>query len=136
LPVDAARLTEPPWQNVVGPPGVIVTTGVGPFTVTTAEPVPDAEQYASVTVAVYVLVEVGETVRVTNEPVTALNVTPSDHTTENGAVPVKSARITAEPFPQYDVEPLTTTVGRGHGVSITIGSDVFEQPVEFVTVTV
>ena len=40
---EAVRVTEPPLQNVVGPEGVIVTTGVG-FTVTTVPEAAEAVQ--------------------------------------------------------------------------------------------
>lgn len=43
VPADAVSITEPPAQNVVGPPAVIVAVGNG-FTITVAVPVCACEQ--------------------------------------------------------------------------------------------
>ena len=51
---EAVNTTEPPFQNVVGPDGVMVTTGVG-LTVTTVPEAAEAVQpFTSVIVTLYV----------------------------------------------------------------------------------
>jgi hypothetical protein len=135
LPSGASSVTEPPAQNVAGPLAMTVGAGGGAVTVMTAEPVALLpEQFASAMVAVYVRVDAGETTRSANDAVIPLCVTPSDQITVNGATPVRSVRMVADPVPQYAADPLTTPVGRGSTVTTT-GSEVFEHPEAFVMVT-
>ncbi len=62
---------------------------------------------------VYVVVAEGLTLRVTGEEATFDCVTPSDHTTVQGPVPVTVAWIVAEDPAQMAAEPETTAAGMG-----------------------
>jgi hypothetical protein len=118
VPVNTAVIiAELPLQITVEP----LTTEVGRgFTVIPALPVRSlacAAHFESVrAVTVYVVVTEGLTLRVAGLGATAVCVTPSDHVTFHGPVPVNTAVIVAELPLQIVLEPLTTDVGRGFTV--------------------
>lgn len=79
------------------------------------------------------VVAAGLTLRVAGEAATFDWVTPSDHTTVQGPVPVSAAWIVAEPPGQIAPPPETAAVGRTRTVPVVVaGADV--QPLT-VTVT-
>ena len=112
VPVSVAVTVEEPPAQIVALP---LTTAVGfAFTVTTALPVAVPLHSASVRlVIVYVVVDAGETVRVTLVSFTSVCVRPSLHVIVNGPTPVSVAVTVAEPPAQIAVVPLTTAAGRG-----------------------
>jgi hypothetical protein len=63
-------------------------------------------------------------------------VTPSDHVTVHGAVPVSDAWIVAEEPAQTEADPLTAAVGRGLTVTVTAALFVETHPLASVTVSV
>src|SRR6266571_2945992 len=85
-------------------------------------------------VTVYVVVAAGETLRVVVDVAMPFCVTPSDHVTDHGAVPVRLAWIVWGADGQPLALPLTVAVGRARRVT-TVAADVPLQPFAFVTVT-
>jgi hypothetical protein len=84
---------------------------MGPSTVTVALPdvVPDPKASENA-VRVYVVVEPGETVLAAGETVTPLCVTPSDHVSDQGGVPVRAAWIAVDAPAQIVAVPDTVAV--------------------------
>src|SRR5207248_1994447 len=96
-----------------------LTVGIG-LTVMTALPVRSAGKAVHLlsvnAVTVYVVVTNGLTDRVAGLVGTAVCVTPSDHVTFHGPVPVNAAEIVTDPPLHIGAVPLTTDVGRGFRV--------------------
>ena len=118
------RATEPPAQNVVGPPAVIVGVAGVAFVVTTVVAEVALQPLALVTVTV-------------NEPeaVTLIDcvVAPFDH---EYALPLDAVSVT-EPPVQKVVAPEAVIVGAGSGFTVTaVAGDVALQPFASTTVTV
>jgi hypothetical protein len=116
-------VTEPPLQNVVGPPAVIVGVGGFAFTVTAVAGDVALQPFALVTVTV-------------NEPeaVTLIDcvVAPFDHEYE---LPLDAVSVT-EPPAQNVVGPEAVIVAAGSGLTVTfVAADVAVQPFALATVT-
>ena len=133
-PPDPVRGVEDPAPIVADPEATAVGSGL---TVTVALPEDVPEHAASETaVTVYVVVEAGLTARVAGLAPIPDCVTPSDHVTVHGAVPVRAAWIVADEPAQTDVDPLTAAVGRAFTVTVTAALLVETHPLPSVTVNV
>jgi len=122
-PAGAVSVTEPPSQNVVGPPGVIVGVAGFTLTVTLVGALVALQPFAFVTVTLY-------------EPlvVTLIDcvVAPVDHEYDAAA----GAVSVTEPPAQNVVGPLGVIVEVGNGFTVTeVAALVALQPFAFVTVT-
>ena len=121
-PAPALSATLPPWQNVVGPLGVITGAGSG-FTVTAAN-VEAEHPLAFAVVTIYVPVEL---------TVMDCVVAPFDHRYETKPVPASS--VTLPPW-QKVVGPFGVITGEGRGNTVTIAKVEAEHPPAFAVVTV
>jgi hypothetical protein len=130
MPPEPDSGVEVPAQISAVPPASAVGRG---RTVTVALPVSVPAQCASFTdVRVYVVVAAGLTLRVAGEARTFDCVTPSDHTTVHGPVPVSAAWIVAEPPGQTAPPPETVAVGSVRTVAVVVAA----ADVQALTVTV
>ena len=124
----AVKTTDPPAQNVVGPPGVIVAVADG---LTVTEAVVEAVHPAAF-VTLYVIVAEPAATPVTTPVVltVAIAVLLDDH------VPpvVELANVVVDPAHTFDDPVIAATIGNGLTVT-TVACEVKEQPDAFVTVT-
>ena len=133
-PPDPDSGADAPAQISAEPPAEAVGRG---FTTTAALPDAVPAQCASLSaVTVYVVVPAGDTERVAGDAATPDCVTPSDHVTVQGALPVKAAWTIVAPPGQIAAEPETAAVGFGSTVTVTDGALFEVQPFASVTVSV
>ena len=117
-PPDPESGVAAPAQIAAEPDAAAVGRGL---IVTTALPEALPAQFASETaVTVYVVVAAGLTERVAGEAATPLCVTPSDHVTLQGPVPVSAAEIVVAPPAQIAAPPETVAVGSARTVAAVV----------------
>ena len=126
---DEVSTTDPPWQNVVGPPGVIVATGKG-FIITSVDTDGAVHPFSSVTITEYV----------PDAAIVTLLIDGFWRLDENPAGPVQlyivpppENRLRVDPAHCGELLPIIT-VGKGLTVTV-VGTDDAEHPLASVTVT-